>query len=384
MKSVAVGVSSALLAFTIVAPARNAAGQVREVSLGKRTATVKEPFSDAVGMTELRDGRIVVTDRIEKAVWLIDFATGDRKRLGTNGVGPNEYGTPFGPTPWRGDTSLIFDGPGRRVLRLAPNGTLAGSMALPTLRMDGVHSYGVLRGVDGAGRVYWDAPVILRNPIKRAMKAQVIRWMPGTDTADVAQEYVDHAGFEDHFRYSPMRQTDAWVVAPDGRIGVLSASEYRLRWYRDGKLMETGPALAHTPVPVTGAEREAFWEQKATEPASGMSFNGSAPPTRSMSLERVKASYPDSIFPKVLPPFELNGARLGPNGTVWVTRTMAAAEKAGRIDVLDGHGVLIAILRLPPKARLFGLSASNVYVLSTDDDGLQTIDRYALPSGLTR
>jgi hypothetical protein len=370
----------------LVLSARAMSGQsAREFSLGVRNGAIAEEFSDAVGMIELRDGRAVVTDRRETAAWIVDFRTGERKRLGSNGAGPNEYMVPFGPFPWRGDTSLIYDGSGRRVIRVAPNGTLAGTIPLPTPRGDGVRSYGVLRGFDTLGRVYWDAPIIQVQPtIKRLMKAQIVRWTPGTDSAQVVHEFTDHAEFEDRFRFSPMRQTDAWVVASDGRIGVLSAAEYRLRWYRDGKLVETGPAIPYTPVPVTAAEREAFWEKKAQEPASGVSVNGGPVATRSMSLDRVKTSWPDSIFPKVMPPFELNGAQMRPNGTIWVTRTQPAREKSGRIDILDTHGALTAILRLPPKARLFGIGAESVYLLATDDDGLQTLERYALPPELKR
>jgi hypothetical protein len=68
---------------------------------------------------------------------------------------------------------------------------------------------------------------------------------------------------------------------------------------------------------------------------------------------------------------------------VWVTRTVAASEKAARIDILDAHGALRAVLRLPPKRRLFGLGARTVYLLSTDDDGLQTLERYALPTAIS-
>jgi hypothetical protein len=63
---------------------------------------------------------------------------------------------------------------------------------------------------------------------------------------------------------------------------------------------------------------------------------------------------------------------------------MPVREKAGRIDILDPHGALTAILRLPPRTRLFGIGAESAYLLSIDDDGLQTLERYALPPELKR
>jgi hypothetical protein len=378
-----VGLTLALSTLSLAAAHQRVAAQgAPEIQLGKRTGATAEPLSDMLGMAELPDGRVIVTDRIERALFIVDFKTGERKRLGSNGAGPNEYELPISPIRWRGDTVVTLDGFNRRALRIAPNGALAGTVALALPRAGGVTSTGPYRGVDRAGRLYWDAPVILREPvIKRALKAKIVRWVPGSDSVEVVHEFVDHAESEDRFRYSPMRQTDAWVAAPDGRIGVLSASEYRLRWYRDGTLLETGPALTYTPVPVTAAEREAFWETKALEPASGASANGnSRPATRAIGLERAKQSWPDSLFPKQMPPFELQGARLAANGTVWVTRSMPASEKSARIDILDAHGALRAILRLPPGSRLFALGADAVYLIATDDDGMQTLERYSFPT----
>src|SRR4051812_6415423 len=262
MRSSEICLACGILLSSLAATPRVSGGQAApEIRLGKRTGATAEAFSDALGMAELPDGRVVVADRIERALSIVDFKTGDRKRLGTNGTGPNEYDLPVSPIRWRGDTVLVMDGFNRRALRIAPNGTLAGTIPLLLRSTGGSSGTGLFRSVDRAGRVYWDVPVLLRSPtIKRAMKANIVRWMPGDDTASVVHEFVDHAEFEDRFRYSPMRQTDAWVLAPDGRIGVLSASEYRLRWYLDGKLVETGPALTYSPVRVTDAEREAFWE----------------------------------------------------------------------------------------------------------------------------
>ena len=62
------------------------------------------------------------------------------------------------------------------------------------------------------------------------------------------------------------------------------------------------------------------------------------------------------------------GRRLGP-----------ASEVSERVDILEAHGKLRAVLRLPARRRLISLGAAAVYLLATDEDGLQTLERYAYP-----
>lgn len=355
--------------------------RVPEVTLGAKVAAISEPFSGAMGLAELPDGRVIVSDRVEQVFALADFATGQRRTIGRNGTGPNEYLTPFGPTRWRGDTLLGYDPNNRRYLRITPEGAIAGAIAFPDTRGSGVTGWATPRGVDSQGRVYWDMPIIEMQPVvKRSMKARLVRWLPGAGTPEVALEFADHGQFEHQFRYRPMPQTDAWVVGSDGRIGVLSAAEYRLRWFKDGAVVETGPAIPFTPTRLNAAERDAFRAQKMLEPAAGGSMNGARPSANRPSLEQVKAAWPDSIFPAAMPPFEIGGALVSPSGEIWVRRTGPASAPSARVDILDPRGHLKATLRLPVRTRLFALGARGVYLLRTDDDGFQALERYAYPA----
>jgi len=374
----------AALVAAMLALAATALAQVPELSLGRRNAAIADPFSDAVGMAELKDGRVIVSDRIEKSFSLADFRTGNRQVLGRNGTGPNEYQLPFGPIRWRGDTLLGYDPNNRRLLRITQDGAITGAIPFPAARARGVTGWAPPRGVDASGRIYWDSPVIEMEPVvKRSMKANLVRWLPGADSVDVAMQFADHGAFEHDFRYRPIPQTDAWVVAADGRIGILSASEYRLRWYKDGRLVETGPPVPYTPVRLTAAERDAFRARKALEPMSGAGGagvrSGDPASTPAAAGARAKAAWPDELFPPQMPPFEVNGALLAPNGDVWVKRTGAAGELVAHVDILDAHGKLRGTLRLPPRTKLLALGASSVYLIATDDDGLQTLERYAYP-----
>ena len=52
------------------------------------------------------------------------------------------------------------------------------------------------------------------------------------------------------------------------------------------------------------------------------------------------------------------------------------------IDVLDQGGVRRASLRLPVGRRVLALDRRGVYLVHTDDDGLQWVERYAWPAEL--
>jgi hypothetical protein len=356
---------------------------VPEVTLGARIAAITEPFSDAMGMAELPDGRVIVSDRIERVFSIGDFRTGARQAIGRNGTGPNEYQLPFGPIRWRGDTLLGYDPNNRRLLKILPDGSIRGSYSFHDGRGTGITGWAPPRGVDPQGRIYWDTPIIDMQPVvKRSMKARLVRWLPGSEAAEIAMEFADHGEFEHQYRFRPMPQTDAWVVDASGRIGILSAAEYRLRWYQDGTLVETGPPIPFTPVRLTSAERDAFRAKKALEPAGGATtMSGASPAARPIQdAARVRAAWPDSIFPAVMPPFEVQGALMAPHGDIWVRRTGPASQASARVDILDAHGTRRATLRLPPRARLFALGARAVYLLSVDTDGFQTLERYSYPT----
>jgi hypothetical protein len=365
------------LLLALAAPVQD---RVPEITLGTRTGAITEPFSDALTMAEMSDGRVIVADRVEMAFSLTDFRSGSRRTIGRNGSGPNEYLFPIGPIRWLGDTLLGGDTRNQRLLKIMPDGSINGAIPLAAMRSEGLSSWSAPKVADASGLLYWDAAIIERQPaIKRSMKARLVRWRPGSEP-EIVLEFADHAEFEHRFRYRPMPQTDAWVVAPDGRIGILSAAEYRLRWYRNGAVVEMGPPIPHTPVRLTRAERDAFRARKALEPANGAGVNGAAPsPRRTQDPAQVLRAWPDSIFPDVMPPFEANGALLAGNGDIWVKRTGPASAPAARVDILDGHGKLKAQLRLPPRARLFGLGSRHVYLLAVDGDGLQTLERYDYP-----
>ncbi len=65
-------------------------------------------------------------------------------------------------------------------------------------------------------------------------------------------------------------------------------------------------------------------------------------------------------------------------GRVWVGRWTRDGEPA-RFDVFDEAGRRIQTVALPMERELLLLGARSIYLVRTDNDGLQTLERYALP-----
>ena len=81
----------------------------RPVTLGKPDAEFGEPFSQIAGIRELSNGKVIVSDQRERIVLLIDMKTQASTRIGREGSGPGEYGTPQRIIALAGDTSAIQD-----------------------------------------------------------------------------------------------------------------------------------------------------------------------------------------------------------------------------------------------------------------------------------
>ncbi len=116
------------------------------------TATFPEPFSNVTGLVELSDGRVMLADRLEQAVRILDMRAGTFESIGRVGGGPGEYQMPGGLLPLPGDSALLIDFGNMRLSIIAPDGSIPRSTNMMT--DDGVFIRPT--GADGTGAVYFD------------------------------------------------------------------------------------------------------------------------------------------------------------------------------------------------------------------------------------
>jgi hypothetical protein len=367
----------------LLAVSVTSAQDVRRIVLGPLQLTTADPFSRIAGLAELPDGRIVVVDPTDREIRVVS-ASGRVSRLSREGRGPREYLRPFGVIRGPGDTLFIYDQGNRKFLRIAPNGVQLEDVPIPSIFV----SRGGLappKGIDARGRIYWAGDVLdpvrgADGRIKRAVAQNVRRWTVGTERLDTVARVADHAEAMHHHPFHPFAERDAFVVSPDGAVGILSASEYRLRWLRDGAMILEGPPIAFEPISVTAAERTAFRAERVRSPAGGALMRGRDDrDARGATRRSVEQAYPDGIFPARKPPFTEGGAIRAPTGEIWVTLSMPHSATRGIVEVLSPAGDRVGQVTLPPGRRLVAVDRGGVYLVRTDDDGLEWLERYGLP-----
>ena len=69
-------------------------------------------------------------------------------------------------------------------------------------------------------------------------------------------------------------------------------------------------------------------------------------------------------------------AMLGAEGELWVTRAVANDATAAIADVFDAPGLVVRRVAFLATHRVAGFGKGTVYLVRTDDDGLQWLERY--------
>ena len=378
-----------VLSLSSVASAQTTTG------LTRKTGVSAEPFSNATAIHELKDGRVLVADAQERVLSIVDFnAGGEVKQLGRNGSGPNEYSTAQSFMRGRGDTILMLDFPARRMLRISGNGTLAGTEVfdmnpgdtLPGEKPLGDRFTSAPRFTDASGGMYFEVNYIDR--VKRGVRPERVlaRWDPVTRTSKRLTTINNWYPEKSSRWRAPFMYQDIWGVAQDGRVVRVVPVDYHVEWYKDGALVARGAPVSYSAVRVTKDDREAWYRARASQGAGRAQMVGPPPTPGSESKQhQVPVTRPpgftDADFPDVKPPFveEYVGRSLviTDDGDVWVLRAPAFGAKTAEVDVFDGAGKLVRRLSLPAAHRVAGVSKSSVYVIRTDEDGLQWLERYA-------
>src|SRR3954468_20024523 len=108
----------ALLALLLSVGALAPLGAQSSRVLDKPQTEVSEPFTNVGSVRELSDGRVIVIDNGDRALYAVDFKAGTSSQIGRPGDGPNEYRTPTLLLPVPADTTLVVDIANRRLLVL--------------------------------------------------------------------------------------------------------------------------------------------------------------------------------------------------------------------------------------------------------------------------
>jgi sugar lactone lactonase YvrE len=371
---------SCALALALVLPSPSALAAQTVIELGKSNAVFAEPFSLLRGARELPDGRLLITDWIEQRVAVLDFARGQVSDRGRVGGGPGEFRLPGALFPLPGDSTLLVDIGNARLDVLDADGRIVRTFLPP------VPAAGAPGGTDDAGRIYFTIPAWLATPPLAGDSVELAVWDPKTQTTRVLARI--HGMTPPASNYAPeprvpfvvFSRQDGWSVARDGEVVIVGGDDHSVSRLRAGNIVR-GPANTTKPIPASGAERTAYVRQfLQSSPTSGRGEGGGLghTPSEWQSDAQVARVVRASAFAETLPFFRPGDIRIDALGRVWVGRWLSAAD-ARRYEVFDAQGKLTATVRLPKGRTLLALGRQSLYLVNTDEDGLQWIERYTLP-----
>jgi hypothetical protein len=329
------------------------------IRLGEPEARLNEEFSDLVAMRELADGRLLLSDRKEQRLVVADLTTGRVRDISRKGGGPGEFELfVFRLLPLGGDSTLAADM--NRWLVLLGDSVIATLMPdVPAKKAVSLWpiaagnswllSQGFFRGGDSTQATLVDLATGESRVIAMLHKGNAQRAQPREVRTSDGRVAVGIGRV-------PLAVSDAAMLFPDGWVAVARVQPYRVEWWSpDGRWIRGG-LLPFTAVRVNEREQAAYAERN--------------------SWARGATQWPD-----VLPPFDgLTELVASPEGLLLVPRLPTASRPETRYDVVDRSGTLRGEIVLAPNQRIAGFGRRSVYVMETDDDGIQRVQRHAWDS----
>lgn len=339
-----------------------------------------EPFSQISGARELRDGRLMVSDRIEDRVAVIDQATGRVVRVGAAGSGPAEYRRPGRLIPMLGDSVLLVDEGNERLQVIAPDLHI-----VRTLRLEatGVPTSLAPRGVDPRGRFYGQVPHWAAGAFgDHGDSIPLVRITPGDPHPEILTWILGIADPPDHVRYGmpyvPFSPADGWALAADGAVVLARVGDFHIERLKEGRVTR-GPVQPFTALPVTAADKFAYTKEfMENSSVSGRGTGGAsvgALPADWLTDASIQHLVETNLYAATKPPFTDRPPLLAPDGTLWVERSTPLGT-AGTWELFDRAGALVRRVILPPGRQLLVLGASGIYLTATDEDGVERVERY--------
>jgi hypothetical protein len=339
--------------------------QTVQQSLPAPNGRLNVEFSDLTTIRELADGRVLLFDRKEEQLVVGEFSTGSVYDIARQGQGPAEFEFIAGLLPLAGDTTIAADLSRRWLILVGDSVVRKVLPEHPALQRTMLAPLGADQNAHVLSRIF---PGSLGGPAESTLAILVHRVSGDVDT--IAQLAVEGRrgpvstvttpglGRGISVRRIPLSSSETPVLLFDGWVAVVRLGPYRVDWRAPDGRWTLGRPLPVRSVRMTEAEKAAYvarnsWSRNATD------------------------------WPAELPPFENPLTLLAsPDGRVLVKRLRTLAEPGTRYDVIDRAGNRVTQIVLPANEHILGFGARSVYIVVTDDDGLQRLRRHPLYTSL--
>ena len=361
--------------------AASTAGQSPARVLDKPQVELAEPFTNVAMIRELRDGRVLVVDNGDRALYVVDFAAGTSTQVGRPGSGPAEYRSPGVLLPMAGDSTFLTDPGNNRLLVISPDAKPVATLTEAWPLLDGQRGTRLPRAIDGKGRGYYiGSPVRVpptEGPIAQSDSVALYRTPRGATNVDsvgfvhlaprkITTTTKDGKITGVEVMTPPFPAQDAWQVFADGAVGIVRVRDYRVEWVLPDGRRVVGEPIPFEPVKVTELDKQRL--MSTMRGARGRDGGGGG----------VGASLPQLDWPEMKPPFSFSATLAGVDGRLWVQRYSPASDSRTHYDVIDRRGMIVARVDVPNAGRIVGFGARSIYVVRKDEDDLQYLQRFPL------
>lgn len=354
-------------ALALAGEAGHAQDRVRVHAGGEQ---VSAEFTLLTWIVELPDSRVLVLDRTERVVSIVDFTRDAVRPVASVGSGPGEYGIPSRLLPMPDGGAVIDDALNQRWLRISSGGLPTG---LYVLGDDGGGALVQRRATGfpfGSGGINYEMWSTTTRPL--------LRWSGGSSephqvtrrAAVIPLVPTPVRGSGELVRAAPasslppfLTPADVWTASPDGWVAVVSSRPYQVVIYAPDGTRRISPEMQIPRVRLTDETRRAQVRELARLRGDQAARDGNY-------------QWPDS-----LPPFEAGALRtvfFAPDGTVWVRR-VRLAEQGEMYDVFSRSAALIRHVELGTGVRLLGVGRRHVYLVSRDSVDIERLTRARLP-----
>lgn len=349
-------------------------------------------FTRITGFHELKDGRVLVSDRGEEILQVADFSTGRVAPVGRKGSGPGEYRLPSRIIPWTGDSLLLNDGGNSRLAVIGPDLRIVRTFSL---NIPNVPTTLAPRAVDSRGRMYLQVPLWAAGsfgdrgdsvPVVRITPSPAAERVPGGEVEVLTWVLLtaDPGPVKYGLPYIPFTPQDGWTVTREGNLVLVRSNDYHVERWSDRSVAVRGAAVRTSRIPVTRADKVAYTRRFLEGTTIGGRGGPNTTPSGESNLpadwlteERVDELVRTNRFAELKAPTTDAAPMLALSGELWVERSMPFGSPS-EWDVFNVAGARIRRIRLPADRRLLSLGRNSAYLVAVDEDGFEKIERYAI------
>jgi hypothetical protein len=346
-------------------PAPPSASRIRlaetpSLQLGMEGDTAKE-FNAIWSVTRLSDGTLVVAD---DEVRLRAYAPDGRlvRTAGRRGGGPGEYGLILSATRCGGDSILVYDSGQQRVSVLSQSlDYVRGFRA--SIPPDGGGPHTVVCGPDGAiAMLGWPkyVPMPEGSLVRHRMSVATVTRLGAIRVLDSVP------GFEQLFAgqgAGPLMFGRETSIARSGRGIATATGDAHEVVVRDdaGRVVQVIRAVASAPLPVTGADVDAYADALAARRGEDAA----------LMRGRVRRERTARAFPA------MGQVRGDAAGRLWLQRYPLPRERDVTWDVISTDGMYLGAVSIPLDFRVMEIGSDFVAGVAIGEAGIEEVRLYS-------